>query len=249
MDSPKKNVKTELQLRLDYRVLCVVMLLVIVGMLAFWQPWKDARADQRTIEVTGQAIVTAAPDEFVFYPTYEFKNSDKQTALNALSQKSDEVVAKIKALGVPDNKIKTNSSGYEQPVYKEGSGEASYTLTLTVSVDSKDMAQKVQDYLVTTGPSGAVSPQAQFSQTKRNELEGKARDEATKDARAKAEQSAKNLGFGLGAVKTVTDGAGFGVYPYMGRGDVAVDSASPQLEVQPGENELSYSVTVTYFLR
>ena len=237
-------------LTLDYRLIVVALLLVIAGMLVLWRPW-EGRSD-RTVQVTGQSTVIATPDEFVFYPTYEFKNAEKSTALAALSAKSEEIVKKVKELGVPDNKIKTSSNGYDYPVYKDTDRSTpTYTLSITISTDA-DHVQKVQDYLLSTAPTGNVSPQATFSDAKRRELENKARDEATKDARTKAEQSAKNLGFGLGAIKTVDDAAGFGGIVYPGRGVMATDVATPevkQLTVQPGENELSYSVTVTYFVR
>lgn len=233
---------------LDYRVICVVLLVVIAGMLAFWRPWEGN--PDRTVEVTGQATVTAVPDEFVFYPTYEFKNANREAALAALTAKSSDVVAKLKELGVADDAIKTNADGYDYPTYKEGdTSTPTYTLRLTVTLGDKDQAQKVQDYLLTTTPTGSVSPQATFSDKKRAELENQARDQATKDARTKAEQSARNLGFSLGQVKTVNDGAGFGTLPF--RGNVAADIAvAPEsLTIQPGENELTYTVTVTYFVR
>ncbi len=241
---------SNVSIRLDLRFVVLALLIIIVAMIALWRPW-EGRQD-RTVEVTGQATVTAVPDEFVFYPTYEFKNTDKQAALDALAKKSEEIVAKLKELGVADNKIKTNSDGHSFPIYKEqGSNTPAYTLRLTVTVDDKERAQKVQNYLITTAPMGAVSPQPTFSDKKRTELESKARDEATKDARAKAEQSAKNLGFSLGSVKTVNDGAGFNGMGRAGLGvdDVASPTAAPELALQPGENELTYAVTVTYFVR
>ena len=241
--------EAKLQISLDYRMVCVALLVVIIGMFALWQPWNDPRAELRTVEVTGQATVTAEPDEFVFYPSYQFKNADKQAALAELTAKSNDIVAKLKELGVADSKLKTNSDGYDMPVYLEDKSTPTYTLQITVIVGTKDLAQKVQDYLITTTPSGAVTPQATFSDKKQNEVENQARDEATKDARSKAEQSAKNLGFSLGAVKTVNDAAGFGIYfPTRGFATDSVASAE-KLTIQPGENELSYSVSVEYFVR
>lgn len=250
---PKKS-KTTFNLSLDYRFVIGVLLAIIVAMLLLWQPWNPRiDANTRTVDVTGTAKLTAAPDEFVYYPTYDFKNADRSAALSDMSKKSDEIVKKLKELGVADNKIKTNSDGYSYPTYPNSdTSTPTYTLRLTVTVNDKDLAQKVQDYLVTTTPSGAVSPQAQFSDSKRKELENQARDQATKEARTKAEQSAKNLGFRLGAVKSVNDGAGFGggIVPMMGRDSMSMNAAEPsKLTVQPGENDLNYSVTVTYFLR
>jgi uncharacterized protein YggE len=245
MDEVSK--KNSFTLKLDYRVIIVVLLVVIAGMLAVWRPWVVT--GERTVDVTGQATVTAEPDEFVFYPSYQFTGADKTALLSSLGAKSDEIVSKLKELGVADSKIKANSGGYDYPVYKDNTSTPTYTLSFTVTVDNKELAQKVQDYLVTTSPTGSVSPQATFSDAKQKELESKARDEASKDARAKAEQSAKNLGFSVGAVKTVNDSGGFGtVFPMYANDLQSADASSGKLTVQPGENDLIYTVTVTYFV-
>lgn len=248
---PKKS----LSLTLDYRFVVGFLVLVIIGMLLMWRPWEfRADANARTVEVTGEAKLTAVPDEFVFYPTYTFENDDKDAALKELTAKSDEVVKKLKELGVADEKIKTDSNGYDSPIYylpAPDEERSTYTLSLNVTVGDKEKAQKVQDYLVTTSPTGSVSPQASFSDKKRKALEVKAREEATKEARAKADQSAKNLGFRVDAVKAVNDGAGFdGAYPITAEGRATdIASNSSKLAVQPGENDLTYQVTVVYYIK
>lgn len=241
----------KLQVSLDYRWICIGLAAVIAAMLAVWKPWAPGTSD-RTVEVTGQATVSARPDEFVFYPTYEFTNSSKQQALDALAAKSGEIVAQLKKIGVANKDIQTNSGNWSYPVYDGTDNKTpTYTLSLTITVNSDALAQKVQDYLVTTAPSGSVSPQATFSEAKRRQVEDQGRDEAAKDARKKAEQSAKNLGFRLAAVKVVNDGAGFGgPMPYAADKAMATDSANrSSLAIQPGENKLTYTVTVTYFIR
>lgn len=254
----KSNTKTRLNIPLDFRWLSVALLVVIVAMLLVWKPWTSVNADNRSVSVTGTATLKAEPDQFVFYPGYEFKNADKTKALAEMSAKSDEVVAGLKKLGVADKDIKTNSNGYEKYDYPDGivmQGDAqTYQLNMTVTVATREMSQKVQDYLLTTNPSGQVSPQGSFSDAKRKELEDKARDEANKDARAKAEKSAKSLGYRLGKVKSVEDGAGFGGGPITleGRGggiSASDDAKMSMLRVQPGENDFNYSVTVVYFVK
>lgn len=251
-ESSSKNLK--LSLSLDYRWVTLFLLAVIVAMLFLWKPWQDSKATDRTIDVTGKATVSARPDEFVFYPTYDFKNSDKEAALKQLTAKSSEVVAGLKKLGVADKDIKVNSDSWSYPVYdlRGGSQTSTYTLRLTVTTGSDELTQKVQDYLVSTTPSGSISPQATFSEEKLKEVEAEGRDEATKDARAKAEQSASNLGFKLAKVKAVNDGSGFNDIYLYGAEQKALDSgtSSPSsLPVQPGENELTYTVTVTYYIK
>lgn len=254
MDSGVSNQsRKSFNIRLDYRAVIGALLIVIAVMVLLWRPWEPRfDADARTITVSGEAKMTAEPDEYIFTPMYEFQNADRNVALAELSGKSDEIVGKLKELGVTDANIKTNSDGYDYPMFqKQGVAVPTYSLRLTVTVNDKGLAGKVQDYLASTIPTGAVSPQFGFSDAKQKELESQARDKATKDARSKAEQSAKNLGFKIGAVKEVTDGTNFGDTPPMMRGSVgmAEDGAtSSNLGLQPGENELTYQVGVVYFV-
>lgn len=246
--------KQKLNLQIDLRFVSLALLLVIIGMLAVWRPWSSTTSTSRTISVTGEATITAEPDEYVFMPSYEFKDTNKTTALAALSAKSETVVKALKEIGVVSSKIKTSSDGYNYPEYylDKDSGKYTYTLRLTVTLDDKKMVQKVQDYLVTTAPVGQVSPQTDFSEATKKALQDKARDAATKDARQKAEKSATNLGFKLAKVKSIEDMTTFGsIVPVMSGMSTVQDSASSStsLTVQPGENELNYSVNVVYFIR
>ena len=243
----------KLNLSLDYRWISLGLAAVVVAMLFVWKPWT-AKATDRTIDVTGTATVSATPDEFVFYPTYEFTNADKTKALEQMTSKSEEVVSGLKKLGVDDKDIKTNSDSWSYPLMKleDGSQRSTYTLRLTVTTNEEKLTQKVQDYLVSTTPTGTISPQATFSEKKRKEVENQGRLEASKDARKKAEESAQNLGFKIAAVKTVNDGSGYGgVFPTDSRAVTmeASDSFSSSLIVQPGENDLTYTVTVTYYIK
>ena len=243
----------KLKLSLDYRIIIIILMVVILSMLAIWRPWQQQTSGDRTITVTGEATISAEPDEYVFYPSYDFEGNDREAQLASLTAKSNEIVTKLKELGVADNKIKTNANNYDYRYFSSDPKEtAQYSLQITVTTGSKEEATKVQNYLTTTNPSGQITPHVTFSDEKRKELQNQARDEATKDARTKADQSAANLGFNIGKVKAVEDGTGlYDVYPMMG--GVAMDSTvaeprSSSLDLQPGENDLNYSVKVTYFV-
>jgi uncharacterized protein YggE len=251
--SSSKQKNNKLNISLDFRVLCVVLLLVIAVMLAIWQPWNaQSTNSSRTISVTGDSTLKAVPDEYVFNPQYEFKDADKAAALAGLTPKQAEVVAGLKKLGVADNQIKADTNGYSNSYFDETAGLYHYSISLQVTVADKALVQKVQDYLLTTEPTGSVSPQASFSDATRKKLESQGRDAATKEARAKADQSAKNLGFKVGAVKSVTDsgngnGDAFPMYSTLEAGSASDTKQS--LSVLPGQDELTYSVTVVYYVK
>jgi uncharacterized protein YggE len=236
----------KLKLTVDPRPVILILLAIIIGMLLMWRPW--AVAGDRVVEVTGEAKVTAVPDEFIFYPSYNFEGNNS-SAQAALTKKTDEVVAKLKELGVPEQKIKVNSSSYakDPTLGRPGIEPERLSVGITVTVGDKELAQKVQDYLLTTNTTGTITPQPGFSDDKRRELEDQARDEATKDARRKADQMAKNLGFKVGAVKSVSVQPDYRVLPMA----EATDSVAPgrSLSILPGENDLTYTVTVSYYIR
>ncbi|QQS19311.1 SIMPL domain-containing protein [Candidatus Saccharibacteria bacterium] len=251
----KSSSTKALTLRVNPWWLNAVLLAGLVATLLMWHPWTGTpRSSSDVVTVSGTATITAEPDEYVFYPSYEFKNSDKAVGLAELTAKSEEVVAGLKKAGVADKDIKTNASGYRNYYYyNEESRAHTYALQVTATTRTRETAQKVQDYLLTTDPSGAVTPQATFSKAKQKELEAKGRDQATKEARTKADQQAKNLGFKVGKVKSVQDSNNDYGYP-MPLAET-MDSAktvapsSQSLAVQPGENNLTYTVQVTYYIR
>ena len=244
--------KTTIKLSVDFRVVSAVLLAVILVMTFLWQPWRGlSGTSDRTVRVTGTATIKAEPNEYLFMPTYEFKNAKKSVGLAAMTAKNNEVVAGLKKLGVEDKDIKNNSNNYQTYSYpgKPETDEQVYHLSLTVTVATKEMAQKVEDYLLTTEPSGQVTPMGQFSDVKKKELEDQARSQASQDAKAKADKSAKDLGYRLGRVKSVEDGQGFGGPITLEGRSVAVDSAGASLAIQPGQEEIVYTVTVTYYVR
>ncbi len=254
--------RPKLPLSISPRWIILILLAIIIVVLLLWKPWNQAPgANTRTVSFTGNATVKATPDEFTFYPSYDFTNADKQAGLSAVTAKSNELVAKLKSIGVPDAKIQTSINSSQDsskrpqayPQMLQSDGDFSFTLQLNVVATSRAIAQKVQDYLVTTTPTGTVTPYPTFSETLRKKLETQAAYDAGKDARSKAEQSAKNIGYKLRAVKSVEEGNGFtgGVQPLKSSGDSYGTDAvpAPELGVQPGENSLDYSVTVVYYIK
>jgi len=253
-------------IRLDSRIIIIALLLIIVGMLAMWKPWEGAA--KQTITVTGEGTISAAPDEFQFYPTYEKKAAESKEAISQVSTVGNEVVAKLKELGVAEKELKTNVS--TNPVYtpygtSEGATtdlraptppttkEVSAQFSITATVHNKDVAQKILDYLATTPVLYGVSPQSTFRTETRKKLESEARGKALIDASSKADQTVSSLGAKRGRLVSVSDLNQYGG-PIMLEGKVAPardvassTTTSPVLET--GTQDLSFSVTVVYQIR
>ncbi len=248
-----------LQFKLNLRYLCIVLLAIIAVMLAVWQPWKLG-VKAKTISVSGTANVEKAPDFFVFNPTYTSQGAEGSEAIKKVTAIGNEVVAKLKQLGLSDDQITTNVSA--SPDYRALKGDDAVlgsptpantgaTYQITAKAKDKDLARRVLEYLVTTPLQSSVTPQSEFSRETRRTLELEARKQAVADARRKAETTAAELGVKLGKVVSVSE-AGGGIYPVLqGKSSgQALDMAMPSPpELQTGLQEISFTITAEFEIR
>jgi hypothetical protein len=115
---PKKRLKLPRGFKGLTYLLTAVVVVLILAIVLFWKPWQpNVKASDRVITVTGEATLTATPDEYVFTPSYDFTDTDQSTALTQLTATSNQIVAKLKSLGVENSEIQTSSNGYSSGVY------------------------------------------------------------------------------------------------------------------------------------
>jgi uncharacterized protein YggE len=253
--------KSKLSISISWWMICVLLLATNAATLLLWRPWYKAAASTRKISVSGQATLKAVPDEYQLSPSFEFANADRAAATNELTKLSSDITAKLKALGVTEDQIATNTNAYDKYDYTQPAqpgGTNTLQLSYTITVGKKDLAQSVQDYMLTLKPKGQLSPQATFSQAKQKELEAQAREKSIDDAKQKALKTASQLGAKLGRVVTVSDGTSGGGCGYSGlcmganldaKTSIAPASASGSVAVQPGQNEYNYTVSVEYEIK
>ncbi len=230
-----------------------ILLIAIFGMLLWSQPWQQSSASARKITVVGEASTDTEPDEYLFSPYFQQSGTNKDALKESLTKKANAAVTKLKELGVEEKDIKVDASSYDY-WYATDEKDTPMTVSLQITVRDKDLAQEIQDYLLTLDIEGQLTPSATFSADKRKALEAQLTEEASKDARAKAEAQAKSLGAKLGKVLEVSQ-SGDSVMPMYASGmAVAEDTVSSgatrsSLEILPGQNEYTQVVSVTYELK
>jgi uncharacterized protein YggE len=202
--------------------------------------------------VTGEARIDAVPDEYVFSPYIQKVGADAQKLRSQLASLGEELVEELKKLGVQEDKIKLSGDTYDYYYYTDNKGQQTAQLRATITVDNKELAQKVQDYLLTQDIKGQLTPTAQFSLNRQDELKTQARSQAVTDARSEAERTAGELDARLGKVVEIKDNEAI-AYPWYGRGSVAVDSAGgaekPSLPVTPGEETFTFRVEASFEIK
>lgn len=250
-----------INLKIDFRLVSLILLAVIVVMLGLWQPWSDV--DQRTVSVSGQANVLAEPDQYTFSTTYEKKADSSEEAVASVSSLGNQVVDKLKELGVSASDISTRVNVNSNRIFMEGMpsavlpdnprGNVAY-FHIEAKVDNAELAEKVMEYIATTPVIHSVTPEVGFSPETRRKLETEARSIALRDARQRADQLTRDLGVRVGRVVSISDsqldfpvwrgGTGFQTMD-----DVASSSSNAAPVIMPGKQTVSYTVYVDFRFR
>lgn len=230
-------------LTISWRLMSVILLLALAGLTIYTKPWDKPTTNPRTISIKGESSIKREPDSFVFTPNFEAASQD------AINQKTNTVVADVKALGLGDAGIQTQVSSYENYGATGPTGTYKYSVYVTLSVENKELAQKIQDYLATSGAVGSMSPTVGFTRDTKKALKDEATTKAVEDAKKRAETTASNLGVKLGKVIAVNEPDDMEVYPIAAYDSTVSSEAGKSLPINAGESEYSYSVEVEFEIK
>jgi uncharacterized protein len=211
--------------------------------------------------VTGEGRVEAKPDSATVRLGVVARANTQEEAKSLLNTNINKVIASVKAMGVSEDKIKTENFNiypeYSNDVKPLTPGSVSSdqnrisgynaNTNISVTVDNADLANKIVDAGVAVGANqvGGVD----FQVKDKNASLNKARELAVADAKKKAEDAARIAGFKLGKVINYSEGGGGGYpVPMMAKAEDARGNSAPT-QIQPGTNEIIVTVTLSYEIR
>jgi len=236
-----------------WQVVVLIVLLAAIGVgIAIWQPWKISA---RKIEVSATGKTQAVPDVSKITAGVEIQKSTADAAQTEATAKLAAIVAAVKQQGIADKDIQTeNVSTYPDYDYENGSRIKGYYGRGVVTITVRDItkAQDIVSTATTAGASSVYGPQLTFSDEKLEQAQAEAREEAVKNAKTKAESLAQASGAKLGKVLAIQETPGYSqVYPMFAAesaGDLRASGAG-QSSIEPGENDITIEVTVSYALK
>ena len=240
------------------------MLVVSLIYVVFFGPAQDyARSliSPRVINISASDKVSVKPD----IATLSFSVVTENVSVVAVQEdnnaKINDAISKIKALGVSDDDIKTVEYNLS-PVYTQMSSYgvanfvpkiAKYSLTQTVSVKIRDFSKisPIFDIIASAGINkiGNIS----FSIDDPEQAYAQAREKAFAKVQEKANNMSKLGGIKIGRVVNISDySSNSSIYreSFGGYGGDMV-SAAPKIaaDIQPGTQEVSVTVNVTYEIK
>ena len=232
---------------------------LFVNLVLFVMPMLQKLGDSfmpiRTITVSAEGKTTVAPDLAQFSFSVVTQGKDPDQIVDENNKKVSAAIEFVKSRGIEAKDIKT--SGYNlSPDYQydedlRRSFIVGYTITQSVNVKVRDF-DKLPKVLSGLTPVGVNQISGiSFTVEDPEKFMREARKIAFERAKAKAQSMASQNGVRLGKVVNINE---FGGYPppipYFGRVEAlgkGGDIAPPTIE--PGTEEITVQVSVTYALR
>lgn len=205
--------------------------------------------------VEGSGEVTAVPDTALLNMGVSKTAASVEQAQTQVNEVINKITADLKALGIEEKDIKTvNYSVNPNYDYTAGSQKINgYVVNADVQAKIKpvEKANQAIDAATKAGATNVGNVQFVLDDEKRTELEEQARKEAIEKAKAKAESIAKASGIRLGRLVDVQETGVSGIeQPMLMRAELSKDSAgsepAPATELNPGENKVTTTVSLSY---
>lgn len=214
-----------------------------------------AAAQQTGITVTGSATVVVKPDIARLSIGVQTTEATVAGARNSAAEAMTKVQAALKQKGIADKDLQTQNLSITPQYANNPGGTGTPTIRgyqvsnqLQVTVRNLDSASEVLDAAVAAGGNAVRVNGISFTVDKPEQFLSQARDEAVKNARARAEVLAKAAGVTLGAARAISESTNGGsvVQPRAASSGGAMDAATP---VNPGEQTLQLTVSVLYDIK
>jgi uncharacterized protein YggE len=168
-------------------------------------PMPSDHAKPGEITVTGQARLEVSPDCADL--TMVISADDKQPgpATKQAEAKEDAVVASLRASGVDAKDMKLSSLALAPQIdYAHSAAVIGYRAQITITVTTRDFA-KLPQLLDAGSTAGVTEMTSQFRRSDLDQMKMQVRDMAIAAAKAKAEQTAHDLGVKLGRVVSASE--------------------------------------------
>jgi uncharacterized protein YggE len=178
-------------------------------------PMQALAADQNSIVVSGQAMVTEKPDKAILAISFDTKSKTLRETNQKSRQFQDEIVKAFAKYGVTAADVSTTYwNWYPELAYDEAgkSSIANYNSNRSINVNFTSNIDKIDsaiDSIPSVSGVSVTSSSVSYMLTSSSTAFQKGRTLAIADAKAKAIALAKDLGVNLGSVTRVEDANNF----------------------------------------
>ena len=221
------------------------MMRALALLICLLLPLGSAAALDRLVTVTGEGTVSVPPDMATIHLGVTTQAASAREASDANARRMTALLTAIKGGGIAESDIQTSSLSLQPQM---GGGN---TPRITGFQASNQVTVKVRDLAALSGlldktiAAGANDVSGiEFAVSDRSKALDRARRDAIDDARRKAELYAAAAGAKVGTVVTITETT----HQPPARPMMHTMREAASVPIQPGEQKLQVSVTVSYEL-
>jgi len=248
---PEETKKIDFSDRLFILALVLIVTLTVSFLIKAALDYRSIPGNYpREIMVSGEGKVYIIPDIATVNIGVENEGTDIAAIIKKNTEKMNAIIDDIKGLGIDEKDIKTTNYNLT-PQYNwtesEGRIFTGYKITNTILVKIRNF-EKIGDVLSKSTERGANSiGNISFTIEDPEKIIQEAREKAIEQAKTKAESIAESSGLKLVKLLNVQEGYS----PYYGTTyekatGGGIEAAAPAPQIQPGQQEVSTTVTLTY---
>ena len=225
------------------KICCLTLMLIFILSANVF-----AEENFRIISVSGEGIVETSPDRATISVGVVSRDKDASKVQSDSARTATEIINSVVALGVERKNIRTGNYNFRQVVRTNDKGKSfldgyEVTNTVTIIVDDIKIVGKVIDAALSHGANKVDSLQFGLRDKKNFQLE--AIQLATRDARAKAEIVARELGRSIIGVRNVSvNSASISAPRYHKMAMLSADAAEENFETPIESGNLSCTASV-----
>ena len=217
------------------------------------QPRLPEPANERFVEVTGEASVSVTPDYARLTLGVTTTDKDANAAMAANARSVNSVIAAIKAQGAAAADIQTSSLSIYPQFSNPASGPSGaqtitgYVVSDMVTMTARNLSRlgALLDSAVNAGANAMYG--IAYGENDPGALIDKVRPQAVADARRKAEIYAQAGGARIGRLMTLTEQSAPSPVPFARRASLQSASAVPT-PIEAGEDKLTVTITAQFEL-
>lgn len=230
--------------------ICLFLYTKLAGPIPFFV--NSVQTNKNSLfSVQGISSQTAIPNTALISIGVTKQAATVLDAQNQTNTASNKIIADLKSLGVEEKNIKTTNYSVNPNYDYSNSKQAitGYTVTqnLEVKVSPIEKANRAVDTATANGGNLVGGIQFVLDDDTKKQLEKKAREEAVKNAKEKAQSLANAAGISLGRIVDIQEYLPQQVIYNQPLTALRSDTKeSEPTSLQPGENEIKATITLSY---
>ena len=206
------------------------------------------------LQVTGNAIITGAPDTARITLGVETSSTSADSAASDNAERMARVLEALKNMGIQESEIGTGGYNiysyrdtFPRTTFDETSEQTTYNVHNRITITTHDLDQvgKIVDAAVKAGANQVQS--VDFDLKDKEDMQLQALDAAIKQAMIKANVMAESAGVALGGIASIEEAYGTYVARDESLHKMVAGFGGAQTSIIPGEVEVTAQVNIVFW--